>query len=362
MAIPHKARKGCLAFVLAAFVVCPLGHVRSAYAGGNSELSKARAKFQQAVELEESGDFAAALQMFRDVGQVRMTPQVRFHIAACEEKLGKLVAALGGYELALRASDGVGPEFQKETENRANAVRVRIPKLVIGRGEGADAATIELDGVSLGASSIGVEVPLDPGSHTIQAKAPGYKEYVSTIEVREGQVEKITIALEAISAETNPNSASKGPTPVAEEANPDLESNGAGPIDVAPAPRKSRIVPYVIGGFGAAAILNAGVFYILQRGKNSDLESLCGIDHNCTNANPRPLVGDEVSRSRNLNDKMRLYTTVSQVSAVTGILTLGVAAGLIVFESKQPKPTTAWSIQPVAPGAKLGGLSVVHAF
>src|ERR1044071_10265846 len=61
-----------------------------------NELKRARAQFQQATELEQAGNWTAALQAFREVGQVRMTPQVRFHIAVCEEKLGRLVAALGG--------------------------------------------------------------------------------------------------------------------------------------------------------------------------------------------------------------------------------------------------------------------------
>ena len=343
MAIARIACIGCLALVLAVGIVCPCG-MHLAYAGENGELSKARAKFQQAVELEEAGNYVTALTIYRDVGQVRMTPQVRFHIAVCEEKLGRFVAALGGYELALTGAEAVGPEFQKEAEDRADAVRVRIPKLVISRGKGAHAATIELDGVALGASSIDVEVPLDPGPHTIQAKAPGYEQYVSTIDVRERKVEKITIALKAISEDANSNLASSNP------------------IDVAPTSRISRVVPYAIGSFGAAALLNAGVFYILQRGKISDLQALCGTDRNCTDANPRPLVGDEVSRSHDLDSKLRLYTAVFQVSAVTGVVALGVAAGLVVLEPKPPKPTTSWSIQPVAPGAKLGGLSVVHAF
>src|SRR5271157_3604817 len=131
MQIPQLARMGYLALVLAAGVVCPRGSVCPAYAGNHSELSKARAKFQQAIELEETGNYADALALFRDVGQVRMTPQVQFHIAACEEKLGRLLAALGGYELALKSAAAVGPEFQQETEKRANAVRARIPQLVI---------------------------------------------------------------------------------------------------------------------------------------------------------------------------------------------------------------------------------------
>jgi hypothetical protein len=83
------------------------------------ELKRARAQFQQATELEQAGNWAAALQQFREVGQVRMTPQVRFHIAVCEEKLGRLVAALGGYELALAEADAVGPDFGPRSSSRS---------------------------------------------------------------------------------------------------------------------------------------------------------------------------------------------------------------------------------------------------
>src|SRR4030095_11314931 len=79
-----------------------------ARADDKQELARARAQFQQATELEQAGNFAAAVQAFREVGQVRMTPQVRFHIAVCEEKLGRWVAALGSFELALQGAENVG--------------------------------------------------------------------------------------------------------------------------------------------------------------------------------------------------------------------------------------------------------------
>jgi len=187
------------------------------------------------------------------------------------------------------------------------------------------------------------------------AKAPGYKRYLSTIEVEEQQVKKITVALEEIPTE---------PVETSESSHTGDTSNTSNisPPNVATASRPSRIVPYVVGGIGAAALVNAGMFYLLRRGKDSDLQALCGSDHNCTNADPRPLVGDEVSRSRDLDNKMRLYTTISGISVVTGIVALGVAGAWVVAEPKQAKPITAWLIQPSAPGAELGGLSVVSAF
>src|SRR3954465_5441177 len=76
------------------------------------ELSIARGKFQQAIELERAGDFAQALRLLREVGQLKMTPQVRYHIAVCLDNLGQLVAAVGSYELALADAGTVGQSFR----------------------------------------------------------------------------------------------------------------------------------------------------------------------------------------------------------------------------------------------------------
>src|SRR5258706_10828154 len=89
-----------------------LGTALAAHAKPDAkELSKARAKFQQATELEQAGNYSSALEVFREVGQVKMTPQVRYHIALCEEKLGHLLAALGGYELAADDAKKIDPSF-----------------------------------------------------------------------------------------------------------------------------------------------------------------------------------------------------------------------------------------------------------
>jgi len=346
MPLPLIARAGCIALALTAGLVTHTSAVPSAFAAEKDELSKARAKFQQATELEQAGNHSAALQLFREVGQVRMTPQVRFHIATCTEKLGQLVSAMGAYELAMAEAESLGPEFQKEVEERTAALRSRIPKLLIERGEGAEAAAIELDGVSLGSSSIGVEVPIDPGPHAIEAKAPGHKKYSATIEVSERQVEKVSITLDKLPIDAEPVAGPKDPEPVV----------------VAQPHKPSRLIPYAIGGFGAVALVGSGVFYILQRGKDSELQALCGTDHDCTNDIPRSLDKGQQADAHDMNSKLKLYSTMTQISAVAGVVALGAAVVLIVTEPKQAKPSTAWAIEPTAPGAQLGGLSVVGAF
>src|SRR5687768_4217497 len=64
-------------------------------------LAQARAKFNEAIALQAAGDCARALEKFQAVARIKLTPQVQFNIALCEERLGRLVAALGHYRLAL---------------------------------------------------------------------------------------------------------------------------------------------------------------------------------------------------------------------------------------------------------------------
>src|ERR1041384_4561645 len=62
-------------FISSLAVACALIAALPAHAQDATELKKARAQFQQATELEQAGNWTAALQAFREVGQVRMTPQ-----------------------------------------------------------------------------------------------------------------------------------------------------------------------------------------------------------------------------------------------------------------------------------------------
>ncbi|RYE82186.1 MAG: hypothetical protein EOO75_21070, partial [Myxococcales bacterium] len=71
--------------------------LRTAHAADDT--AKARTAFNEGLQLEAGGNFTGALAKFNEVAQLRRTPQVVYHIALCQEKLGQLVAALGGYRI-----------------------------------------------------------------------------------------------------------------------------------------------------------------------------------------------------------------------------------------------------------------------
>ncbi|HEY4104244.1 MAG TPA: PEGA domain-containing protein [Polyangiaceae bacterium] len=314
-------RWSALALPLAAATFYP----RSAEAQDKKELSKARALFQRAIELEQAGNYTQALEQFRDVGQVRMTPQVRFHIASCEEKLGRLVTALGGYELALADADGVGEDFKNEVDTAVTRLRASIPKLLIQRGTGADAAEIELDGVALGASSVGVPVPLDPGPHSVNAKAPGYEPFSQTVSVAENEQKTVDIEL---TAEPQPETPPVG--------------GGAQGADVGPKPNK-KIIPYVIGGVGVASLIGSGVLFGLRQSTLSDLEDKCGPDRKSCPTNSRGEV-----------DNLKLYNTTAQIALGVGVVGVGTAVTLLLIQRKHDAATAGFIFTPDAPNALAG--------
>lgn len=314
------------------------------------ELSKARAKFQRATELEQAGNWNGALELFREVGQVKMTPQVRFHIALCEENLGKLVAALGGYELAVAEADEVGPEFKQEVVDKIEDLKGRIPKLVIERGAGAQAAAIELDGVALGSNYIGVEFPVDTGPHTIDAKAPGHQPFSTTVNVSEKEKKIVEVVLEP---------AAGG----AEEDEPERASSaGSAVIDSSSNKPSSKLVPLLVAGAGGVFLGASGVFFYLRQSKLDEAEEVCGAEApSCPN---QQTDGRALSKADSLTNEANTYNTFMWSSLVAGVV--GVGVGVTLYVTSQPgtekvssKP--AWHLVPGAPRAN-AGLSVIHTF
>jgi hypothetical protein len=315
------------------------------------ELTRARGKFQRATELEQAGNWTGALELLREVGQVKMTPQVRFHIALCEENLGKLVTALGGYELAHAEADDVGADFKNEVSVKIEDLKGRIPKLLIQRGEGAQAAAVELDGVAIGAKYIGVELPVDTGPHTVEAKAPGRKPFSTTVEVVEKDLKVVKIVLQPSGA-------------AVDEAGGSSSVAAPGVRDETRSKAASNIVPLAIAGAGGVFLLASGAFFYLRHSKISDAEDLCGAEPpNCPvrPGEDRDAKRDEVE---SLQSDANLYNTLMWGSLAVGVVGVGVGATLYFTRTAsagKASASPALMLQPSAPRAH-AGMSLVGRF
>ncbi|HYQ31343.1 MAG TPA: hypothetical protein VER04_29120 [Polyangiaceae bacterium] len=297
-------------------------------ASDSDGLKRAREQFAQALALQTGGDWAGALALLKEVAAVKPTPQVRFNIALCEEQLGLLVAALGDYELAgSDAQAQKADQVRQEVDARLESLKARVPRVVVKRGEGADSATISLDGVALGDSVLNSPLPVDPGPHVVEGAGIGFLPFKQAFRVAEQQTATIEVKLQL--------------APVKAE-----------PVPAAPPPpaQTMRTAGFIVGGAGVASLIASGTMFYLRHTTINDLDKQCGADRTeCPES------------ARSTIDRGELYTTLGNVTLVVGALGLGVGATLVVLGGRSSTRASV-GIAPGAVGANAGGATLFGKF
>ncbi len=317
-----------MACLLGAFAVGPSLVSTPALAQDKAAIDKARDQFHQAIAAETAGNWPGALNLLREVANVKMTPQVRYNIALCEEHLGQLVAALGDYELALVDAQAVtADDVTSVVPQRIEALRARIPTVTLQKSGFAHTATVLLDGVKIGAAVAGTPMPIDPGAHVVDATARGFQAFSASFDIAERETKTVEIVLQPVAAP--PPAASSAPSAAI------LPPAGA----QSPTPR-SNVVPYIVGGAGLASLAASSVFYLLRSGTMSDLDKVCGANRD-----------DCPKNSETTFNRGKSYTTVANITLAVGVLALG--AGTVLYFTNPSKPA-ALGVAPAAPDTSVG--------
>ncbi len=333
---------------MAATVVVPC--VAAAQEASPQALVAARELFREATTDVDAGRFDVALGKFRRVAAVKETAAVRFNIGRCEEQLGRLGSALGDYELAVRegTGDARAVEIGRLAEERATAVRPRVPRLTITPPPSPPAdLVVKLDGAAQPPGALGVALPVDPGMHKVEATGGG-SSFSKELGLRDGEAQSVAIELA-------PAPGGHGPAPLGDDH-----------ILPAPVDEPNRVPGYIALGVGGAFALTSIVFLLLHNQASSDLTTQKGLV--CT------LRGGACPESaRATLDPLQ---SSSQRDAGLGIgfgVAAAVAVGIGVYlELKPPRKTPAGEApkneapKTTTPSARLvpapGGVMVVGSF
>jgi hypothetical protein len=292
-----------------------------------AELARARQLYAQGLTLEAAGDWTGALASFEDVARIKVTPQVRFHLARCKEHLGRLNEALGGYRLAEYEAQQGGAkdkEIIREAQKAREALEARIPKVTIVRGKGAEAIKIELDGVALGDTQIGHEMAIDPGPHVVVGTVAPGKTFKKSFSVSETDVVRVALDVPAELADEAATSPAKSGAGAASEAS-SSETPPETPTEAPATPAKRSAAPWVIGGIGVASLVASAVFYKLRSDAQKKLDDGC-IGHTC----PDTLEDTQTQGKR--------YTLLSGVTLGIGIVGIGTAGIMLATGRSTPNP------------------------
>jgi hypothetical protein len=255
-----------------ALVLSIPGVVRAQPADGNGKVA-AEALFEQGRSLMGEGKFADACPRFADSQRLDPSPGTLLNLASCYEKLGRSATAWATYREAASAANAAGrADYVASAQRHADALAAHLARLTTTVAQPVDGLQVRRDGVEVARAEWGVPIPIDAGTHTVEASAPGRKPWSSSIDVAQdgAQISVAVPALEAAPAPATPAAATTQATPPppapppAPPLTPDA-STGSG----------QRIAGIVVGAVGVVGLGLSGVFAALAKGKYNDSLQSC---------------------------------------------------------------------------------------
>lgn len=302
----------------------------NARAEDKEAVAAATALFDDAVALMDAGRYAEACPKLVKSQEIAPSGGTLLALGECYERTGRTASAwLAFREAAARASNAGKKEAEAAALDRAARIATGLSRLTIHVNEAATMQGVEIrrDGVPLKPAEIGAAAPLDPGTHVVEAIAPGHRSWSARVVLASSGNVEVTVPPLDLVAPGQEDSPPPSPLPPPE----------------APGGTQRTVAALVAGG--GLAMLGAGtVFGTMAGSTNADALSQCN-----TQVEPARCT----QRGLDLTDEARTQALLATIFLVTG--GAAVATGAVLWLTAPVKLT------PVASTTGLG-LSAVARF
>jgi len=285
-------------------------------------MATARQLGTEGLRLAETGNCSAAIEKLSRAEKLHHAPTTLERLGECEIATGHYVDGTEDLRRVMREHIPEGsPSVFLTAQSRAKAAldqatphigRVRVDVA----GPSAGDVVLKIDNVPVSNATLGVERPIDPGAHTIEASAPGFKASSQKFDVGDGGSRAVTLTLER--APEQPKPIVLGQSPVHEDAHPT-------PVTTT---RRNYVPAFVAFGGAGAALAFGGIFGGVALAKKNDLVSACGGTTSCP-ASQRSAF-DDTKTFANLST---VGFVVAGITAVAGVVLVIVAPKRTVVES-----------------------------
>ncbi|HEY8074032.1 MAG TPA: hypothetical protein VIF62_07985 [Labilithrix sp.] len=301
-------RRLVLAYALAA-----LGVVSPARA---DKLAEAEDLFRRAKALIDANKWNEACPLLQESQRLDPGTGTLLNLALCHEHVGKVASAWGEFravEQQARVATPPREDRVKTAREHADRLEPRLSRIriLVPNDARAPGLVVKIDGEEKREPTWG-GVPVDPGSHDVEASAPGKRARSDRVKVDdEGAVVNVAIApLEDVPKETP-----RATTTPQQPAGPDLES-----LDQYAANRARRTTGFVASGIGLATLAAGGVFGVLAIVANDDAKS-------CSPC----IAGSNQARSSNdATDRALVFANVANVTVPLGVIGSAIGAYLVL--------------------------------
>jgi hypothetical protein len=325
-------------------LACSLFASSTLWAQASVNETLAETLFREGRQLMQAGDYEHACPKLAESQRLDPATGALLNLAACHEAQGLVATAWLEYAEASSLARRAGENDRQElADERVRALAPILPRLTVAVSAqtGAEQISVTLDGTSLGAGSLGVAAPVDPGAHTVVASAPGKKAWSQevTLKANEPGVSVTVPVLEPEPA-TSPAPAPAAAAAVAARPEPAQ----------APAPdRPSRPLTLPIYLTGAATIACAGgaiVTGVLAHSKAQAYDDL----------NQTP--GKSQDERQKAHDEAHTLQVINTV--LTGAAIAGAAATTILFFTRPTRAAHAAFVPWASPNG--AGLAAIGRF
>jgi len=303
----------------------------------------ATALFDQGRNLMQQGKYADACPKLAESERLAPSGGTLLNLADCYEHTGQTASAWASWkDAAARANAAGKTDVEKRALGRAAALEPNLAKLAISLDPASDVQGLEVkrDGVKVGHAEFGVPIPVDPGTHVIDATAPNKQPFSGKVDVAPKQA-NATLTVTLVDA---PQAA---PTPAPETAPAPAPSPA--PAPVTPEQPSStwsgqKTVALIVGGVGIVGIGVGSAFGLIAKSKNDQALQNCRTSTLCSQT------------GLNLTDDAKSAATVSTVAFIAGGVAL--AGGVVLWlTAPSHASSTGLSVSPLV-GSSLGGAAV----
>jgi hypothetical protein len=225
----------------------------------------AQALFDDGKALATAGRYADACPKFEESQRLDPGVGTLYRLADCWEHTGRSASAWSSYlEVASLAKAAGQPERERAARQAAQALEPKLSRLRLVVAAPEPDLTVSIDGVSLGRAAWGSAVPIDPGTHSLAARAPKKRSYEAKIEVAANAKVRVV----EVPGLENESPASPLPRPPAPRAE-------------APGLRSQQIAALAVGGVGVVGLGVGTAFALSAKQKKNDSMAYCLEPNQC---------------------------------------------------------------------------------
>jgi hypothetical protein len=329
--------------LVASFVAVGLVSLAPARASAQEQTeAAATALFDQGRSLMQQSKYAEACPKLAESERLAPSGGTLLNLADCYEHTGQTASAWAAWkDAAARANAAGKSDVEKRALARAAALEPNLAKLAISVDSASDVPGLEVkrDGVKVGHAEFGVPIPVDPGTHVVDATAPNKQPFSGKVDVAPKQANAtLSVTLvDAPQAAPPPTPATAPPpTPSPATASP------AAPEQPASSWSGQKTVALIVGGVGLVGIGVGSAFGLIAKSKNDQALQSCRTSTLCS------------QHGLDLTNDAKSAATVSTVAFVAGGVAL--AGGIVLWlTAPSSRSTTGLRFEPLVGTSLVGG-------